>query len=96
MKKNGGIAAPLTHAFDQIRNWLHVANEHRLAVLESISIEKDEVSSVRGVVIAGRDSSCDKKHIRKLKGIDWGKISFLTYDDLLFALDILIRKMYVL
>lgn len=96
MKKNGGIAAPLTHAFDQIRNWLHVADEHRLAVLESISIEKDEVSSVRGIVIAGRDSSCDKKHIRKLKGIDWGKISFLTYDDLLFALDILIRKMFVL
>ncbi len=95
MKKNGGIAAPLNHAFDQIRSWLHVANEHRLAVLDSIGIEKDEVSSVRGVVIAGRDSSYDEKHIRKLKGADWGKISILTYDDLLFALDILIRKMYI-
>ena len=95
MKKNGGIAADLNHAFDQIRNWLHLADEHRLAVLESIGIEKDEVSSVRGVVIAGRDSSYDEKHIRKLKGADWGKISILTYDDLLFALDILIRKMYI-
>jgi len=95
MIKNGGVAAELNHAFDQIRNWLYVADKHRLAVLDSIGIEKDEVSSVRGVVIAGRDSSYDEKHIRKLKAIDLGKISFLTYDDLLFALDILIRKMYV-
>jgi hypothetical protein len=93
MKKKGGIAAPLSHAFDQVRGWLHVVDEHRLAVLDSLKIERELVSVVRGVVIAGRDIGYDAQHLRKLKGADWGRITFLTYDDLLFALDALIRKM---
>jgi hypothetical protein len=48
------------------------------------------------VVIAGRDSGYDAEHLRKLKGRDWGKVSFLTYDDMLFSVDALIRKMEVL
>lgn len=91
-KKDGGVAAELGHAFDQVRSWLHVADEHRLAVLDSLKIERSEVSVIRGVVIAGRDHGYDALHLRRLKGQDWGRISFLTYDDLLFALDSLISR----
>jgi hypothetical protein len=92
LKKSGGIAAPLSHAFDQVRDWLHEIDEHRLAVLDSLTINRDEVSVVRGVVIAGREAGYDAKALRKLQGADWGRITFMTYDDLLFALDALIRK----
>jgi hypothetical protein len=92
MKKDGGIAAPLSHAFDQVRDWLHEVDEHRLAVLDSLKIERDTVSIVRGIVIAGCDTGYDARDLRKLKGVDWGRVGFLTYDDLLFALDALIRQ----
>jgi antiviral defense system Shedu protein SduA len=93
IKKDGGVAAELSHAFDQVRGWLHVVDEHRLAVLDALKIERDEVSAVRGVVIAGRDVGYDAHHLRKLKGEDWGRVLLFTYDDLLFALDALIRRM---
>jgi Domain of unknown function (DUF4263) len=70
LKKDGGIAAPPNHAFDQVRDWLHEVDEHRLAVLDSLGIAREEVSAIRGVVIAGRDSGCDAKNLRKLKGTD--------------------------
>jgi|LQYC01.1.fsa_nt_gi hypothetical protein len=92
MKKNGDIAAPLNHAFDQVRNWLHKVDEHRLTVLDSLQIEREAVSSIRGVVVAGRDVGYDARDLRKLKGVDYGRIAFLTYDDLLFAMDALIRR----
>lgn len=93
LKKDGGEAAPLRHAFDQVQSWLHVVDEHRLAVLDSLGIDRESVSSVRGVVIAGRDTGYDAGHLRRLKGIDRGRVSFLTYDDLGFSLAALIRKM---
>lgn len=93
LKKGGGVAAPLTHAFDQVNDWLHVVDEHRLAVLDSLKIPRESVSKVRGVVIAGRDAGYDAKHLRKLKGTDRGKIAFLTFDDLVSAMDALIAKM---
>ena len=96
MKKDGGVAAPLTHAFDQVQDWLHVVDEHRLAMLDSLKIEREEVSAIRGVVIVGRDSGYDAHRLRKLKGVDRGRITLLTYDDLLFALDALIRRLDVL
>lgn len=96
MIKKGGVAAPLNHAFDQVRDWLHVVDEHRLAVLDALNIDRSIVSTIRGVVIAGRDIGYDAQHLRRLKGADWGRITLLTYDDLLFALDALIRKMETL
>jgi hypothetical protein len=92
MRKDGGVAAPLSHAFDQVSDWLQVVDDHRGAVLDSLDIEKAQVSSVRGVVIAGRDGGYDAKQLRKLKGVDRGKMSFLTYDDVLFSFDALLRK----
>ena len=93
MTKKGGMAAPLQHAFDQVRDWLHSVDEHRLAVLDTLNIDRDLVSSIRGVVIAGRDLGYDAQHLRRLKGTDWGRVTFLTYDDLLFGLGALLRRM---
>lgn len=93
MKKDGGVAAELGHAFDQVRNWLHLVDEHRLAVLDALKIDRADVSVVRGVVIAGRDVGYDALHLRRLKGEDRGRLTFLTYDDLLFSLDSLIHRM---
>jgi hypothetical protein len=92
MKKNGDIAAPLSHAFDQVRNWLHEVDEHRLAVLDSLQIERGAVSVIRGIVIAGRDGGYDARDLRRLKGADYGRVAFLSYDDILFALDALMRR----
>jgi Domain of unknown function (DUF4263) len=92
LNRGGGIAAPLNHAFDQVRDWLHEIDEHRLAALDSLKIDRDEVSGIRGVVVAGRDAGYDAKDLRKLKGADRGRVTLLTYDDLIFALDALIQR----
>jgi vesicle coat complex subunit len=84
MNKSGDAAQPLSHSIDQVRNWLHVADEHRLAVLAALGI--DQVSSISGVVIAGRDGSYDREHLRRLKGFDRGRVTFLTFDDLAASL----------
>ncbi len=94
LKKDGHIAAPLSHAFDQVRDWLHCTDEHRLAVLDDLGINKDDVSLIRGVVIAGTDSGYDAAHLRKLKGADWGRVIFLTFDDLSLALNSLINNIH--
>ena len=94
--KKGGVAAPLTHAFDQVNDWLHKVDEHRLAILDSLDIDKDLISTVKGVVIAGREEGYDAKYLRRLKGTDLGRITFLTYDDLISSLDALIRGMNAL
>jgi hypothetical protein len=93
MTKSGDEAAPLRHALDQVRNWLHVVDEHRLAVLDSLSIDRKMVSSVRGVVIAGRDRGYDAEHLRRLKGLDRGRIGFLTFDDLAFSMAALVARL---
>jgi hypothetical protein len=91
LKKDGGIAAPLSHAFDRVESWLHVVNDHKLAILDALNVDRDMVSTVRGVVIAGRDKGQDAAHLKRLKGTDRGRVSFLTFDDLLFSVGALAR-----
>jgi hypothetical protein len=93
LKKDGGEAAPLGHAFDQVRSWLHTADEHRLAILDSLGISREAVSTIRGVVIAGRDGGYDAAHLRRLKGVDRGRVTLLTYDDIAFGLAALLKRM---
>lgn len=93
LNKRGGKASSLQHAFDQVQDWLHVVDEHRLAVLDSLKIDREAVSTVRGVVIAGRDQGYDAKQLRVLKGTDFGRVIFLTYDDLLFGLVSLLNNL---
>lgn len=91
IKKDGGVHSELQHAFDQTRDWLHTADEHRAAVLECIGVQQAHVGAVHTVIIAGRDLNHDPEHLRKLKGADFGRTRLLTYDDLLADLDALIR-----
>lgn len=91
LKKDGGITAVLQHAFDQVRDWLHRFEEHRAATLACIGLKPEEVASIRGVVIAGRDSGYTADHLRKLKWADFGRIAFYTYDDLLRGLVALVQ-----
>jgi hypothetical protein len=92
LKKDGYHAAQLTHAVNQVQNWLAVVNEHRLAVLASLKIGPEMVGVVRGVVIAGRNRDYDPEHLRRLKGVYSGEISLLTFDDLADGLAALARE----
>jgi hypothetical protein len=92
LRKNGDEAWGLTHAFDQVRNWLHVVAEHRLAVLASLDILPDQVGNARGVVIAGRDQQQHAEHLRRLKAGSRERIAFMTFDDLVSSLASLADK----
>jgi hypothetical protein len=92
MKKNGHRSAELTHAFEQVRDWLHVIKEHRNAVLADLGIKIEDVNIISGLVIIGREEGYDAQDLRKLKMSHEGSISFLTFDDLLFSLDALIQR----
>ena len=89
--KGGGRSAPLQHAHDQVISWLAVCDNHRQAFLSSLSIPSESVTSIRGVVIAGREESCPPAILRHVKFGFQGRVSLLTYDDLLVGLDTLIR-----
>ena len=92
LKKTGGQTQKLTQAIEQVRDWLHEIDEHRQAVLDGMGFRKEQVSAIRGVVIAGRDMNYNEEDLRKLKKVDFGKISFFTYDDLAASLASLIRS----
>lgn len=92
MKKDGHLAAELVHAFEQVRDWLHVIDDHRDAVLDDLNIDRQDVNKIRGVVIAGREKNYDAHKLRRLKMSSHDRLSFLTFDDLLFAMDALINK----
>ncbi|HLY46766.1 MAG TPA: Shedu anti-phage system protein SduA domain-containing protein [Stellaceae bacterium] len=92
LRQNGDHAAPLTHAVNQVQNWLQVVDDHRISCLTEMRIEPTTVGNIRGVVIAGRDAGYDTAHLRQLKGVFSGRISILTYDDLLGSLATLIDQ----
>lgn len=93
LKRDGGQHAELTHAIDQAQSWLHEADEHRQAMLDSLQVPREAVGKVREVVIAGRDAGNDANHLRRLKGSDQGRVTFLTYDDLAAGLAALVQNM---
>ncbi|MGA9769684.1 MAG: Shedu anti-phage system protein SduA domain-containing protein [Blastocatellia bacterium] len=86
LKKGGHLTSELEHPFDQIRDWLLIFEEHRLAALDCIGLKTDEVGMIRGIAILGRDQPYNPDHLRRLKSQDFGKISIFTYDDLLNGL----------
>lgn len=93
LKKDGDQTAGLQHAFHQVHSWLRVADDHRLAMLDSLNVGRDMVSRVRGVVIAGRNRGNDAADLHRLKGIDHGSVSLLTYDDLADSMATLAQQM---
>lgn len=93
LRADGHRSAHLTHAFDQVEDWLRVVDEHRAAALEMIGLERSEVGKVRGVVIMGRNADYKNDHLRKMKSIDFGRTTYFTYDDLLESHAALVRQM---
>jgi hypothetical protein len=93
LKQDGGVHSELQHAFDQVRDWLHLADEHRRAFIECIGADPKKVGAVKGVVIAGRDGGYNADHLRKLKGVDFGRIKFMSYDDLFASFEALLRAL---
>jgi hypothetical protein len=93
MKKDGGIASSLQHAFDQVTDWLQIADDHRQAILSDLDIRPENVGSISAVIIAGRDHRQDAFHLRKLKGNMHGRIMFMTYDDIIEGLEDLGRRL---
>jgi hypothetical protein len=93
LRKNGHRTQHLVHAFEQVNDWMRKIEEHRQSVLDDLGLDPRSVSSIRGVVIAGRDSGCDAAHLRDLKKRPNDGIHFLTYDDVLGSIDTLIQRM---
>lgn len=92
LTKQGGIASELQHAIDQIQDWLHEVKNHRNAFLDSLDLKMDDINSIRGIVIAGRDGMNASRDLMKLKGRDFGEFDLLTYDDLLRSATGLFRQ----
>lgn len=92
LKKDGHRTSGLTHAFEQVGDWMNEFIEHRIAILDGLSIDPKSVNKVVGVVIAGRDAGNDAADLRALR-MRPNEYQFFTYDDLLFALDALVRDM---
>lgn len=90
VKKDGDITADLGHAFYQVRTWTQVLDEHRAAALDAIDLKIDEVAKVRGVVVAGRKPS-DERKLKLLRAVSTPEIELYTYDDLLSSVTELIK-----
>jgi hypothetical protein len=92
LKQDGEQHSELTHAVEQINQWLHVIEDHRRAVLEEMRIAPEKVNKIRGVIIAGRDAGNDANHLRRLKGLYRDRVTLLTYDDLTASLAVLAQR----
>lgn len=92
LKKDGGVHSQLQHPLDQVRDWLRTFDDHRAAALEAMNLTLGEVAIVRGVVIAGRTPK-DSKQERTFRNLSIGeRISVCTYDDLLSAVQEIVRQ----
>ena len=90
LKKDGDMHSELNHAIEQVRNWLHEVTQERSEIIKEIGkkhdLKPDDVTKVRGVVIAGRDNEFDDNEIRRLKAKNLGDVELFTYDDILRGL----------
>lgn len=89
--KSGAPSGHVNHAFDQVTDWLHTYEDHKIAVLDDLGIGRSEVTKTRGIVIAGNEKAYDPKDVDKLK---WRskEIEFYTYNDIFRSLVNLIRS----
>lgn len=81
LKRNGGMHSELQAAFDQARDWLTIVDDHKLAVLDCLKVERSDVNLIRSIVIAGSDVGNVPDHLRALKSHDHHRIRFMTFDD---------------
>lgn len=93
LKKDGGIASELQHAMDQVRSWLRIFSKHYEACIDCLDLKSDDITKIRGIVIAGRDLMYPKKYLNYLKWTDFGDLEFYSYDDVQISLITLIRSL---
>ena len=93
LKQDGGVCAELNKPLQQVNDWLHLAEEQRVAVLSCIgNLTLADVSKVRGVIVAGTDKGYDAEQLRHFKWTDFGNdITVFTYDDLISYVVSLVR-----
>ena len=82
LRKDGAASADVEHAISQVRDWFFELDQHRSAVLAGLGLKDDDVTQVRGLVVAGRDKSASPAALRKFRWQDRGPIDVMTYDDL--------------
>lgn len=87
------IAAPLEHALGQLDDWLLQADRNLLGVLDAFDLSLNDVASVSGLVIAGRDRQCSDRQLLKLRWSSWPRKRVWTYDDWLRALGSLAQQL---
>ncbi len=93
-KNNGDQHHQLTHAFDQIENWLLEARKDRFGFIRNLKMNEvsiDKTTNIRGVLIAGRTKDKEFEFLEKIRLR--GNIDFYTYDELLHCLVETIRSM---
>jgi Domain of unknown function (DUF4263) len=93
LRQDGGICAELNKPLQQVNDWLHLAEEQRVAVLSCIgNLTLTDVSKVRGIIVAGTDKGYDTEQLRHFKWMDFGSdITVFTYDDLISYVVSLVR-----
>jgi hypothetical protein len=81
--KDGHMTANLHHAYEQVKDWLRKYQQFPQAVLDGLMLKPHEVSTVKGIVIAGRSSKEKFDHIqRHLSMPPYPDIEFYTLEDL--------------
>jgi len=82
-KKSGHPTGNLMHAYEQVRDWLHQYARNSQAVLDVLKLKREDVVTVRGVVIAGRSATVSHEVLqRHLSMPPYANIDFMTLDDL--------------
>jgi hypothetical protein len=94
LKQGGGVCAELNKPLQQVNDWLHLAEEQRVAVLSCIgNLNLADVSRVRGVIVAGTDKGYDPEQLRHFKWMNFGsEITVFTYDELISYVVSLVRS----
>lgn len=86
-KKDGHPTQALMHAYGQVTDWLHQFGKYPGAVLDALGLKAEDVVSVRGAVIAGRNKGVTLEFLqRHLSNPPYPNIEFMTCDDLAVSL----------
>lgn len=85
-KKNGHPTADLTHAYEQVLDWLLEIRASKRQILERMDLEENEIKKISGFVIAG---ICDKEekafYIKHQQKNENNSIGFMSFDELATA-----------
>ena len=89
--KSGRWSAKITHAIQQVQDWMRWWREHP----QDVPAPFDATIPIKGLVIAGRDRNLDDSEKRRLlhNNHQFYDLSVITYDDLLRRLDRLMSSL---